>query len=105
MATNERAMVNGLRKSTSENARRERTAKTTRASFLSSLPSTRGRLLVLSTKASKPLSAKSFIAHPALLMRNAAKVNIKRSFKGGVPLEARKSDQSAGERRSADRKS
>ena len=34
-------------------------------------------------------------------MRNAAKVNIKRSFKGGVPLEARKSDQSAGERRSA----
>src|SRR3990172_10448901 len=88
----ERIIVKGFNSSTSAKAKAESTRNVRIASLSSSLPSDRGLVFVRSTNLSKFLSAMSFTAQPALLIRNVPRMNIERSFKEGLPSVAIKRD-------------
>jgi len=94
----ERAIVSGFRKRTRTKANKERVMKTRMASFRDKLPEAKGLVLVLSTNLSKSLSAMSFMAQPALLMRNVPRVKIITNLTGGIPSAARKRDHKVGAR-------
>src|SRR3972149_2692108 len=78
-------------------AKKVRRANTKSASTGLSLPLARGLVLVLSTSGSNFLSARSFMAQPALLIKKVPSRNIRMCFHEGAPLEAMKSDHIVGQ--------
>src|SRR3990170_1929834 len=92
----ESIIVRGFRKRTRIKARNESARDVTIASLSVSLPEASGLAFVRSTNLSKFLSAMSFTAQPALLIRNVPRMNIERSFKEGLPSVAIKRDHKVG---------
>src|SRR3989304_6886749 len=97
----ESIIVRGFRKRTRIKARNESARNVTIASLSVSLPEASGLAFVRSTNLSKFLSAMSFMAQPALRMRNVPNINIPRSFSEGLPSVAMKRDHRVGHRRSS----
>src|SRR3990170_5301595 len=94
----ESIIVRGFRKRTRIKARNESARNVTIASLSISLPEASGLAFVRSTNLSKFLSAMSFMAQPALRMRNVPNINIPRSFSEGLPSVAIKRDHKVGHR-------